>query len=83
MFSPLFNYSLSIPELATHEIHIWCAALNQPNSCFSKFLQTLSMDERIKAEQFHFEKDRKRFIARHGILRAILGCYLSVEPSRL
>jgi 4'-phosphopantetheinyl transferase len=78
-----FYYPHSIPELATHEIHIWCAALNQPNSCFSKFLQTLSMDELIKAEQFHFDRDRNYFIVRRGILRTILGSYLSVEPNRL
>jgi len=41
------------------------------------------MDERMRAERFHFERDRKRFIVRRGILRTILGCYLSIEPSRL
>lgn len=39
------------------------------------------MDERMRAERFHFEEDRKRFIICRGILRTILGHYLGVEPS--
>ena len=41
------------------------------------------MEERMKAERFHFEQDRERFITGHGILRTILGYYLGVEASRL
>lgn len=70
-------------ELAPHEIHVWCASLDQPLSRFQMLSQTLSLDERTKAQRFHFEQDRKHFIIRHGILRTILGCYLSVEASRL
>jgi hypothetical protein len=84
MLSPLFDYPVSVPELATHEIHIWRAALNLANSRFSKFTQTtLSMDERIRAEQFQFERDRNYFIVRRGILRTMLGSYLNVDPSRI
>ena len=41
------------------------------------------MDERMRAERFHFEQDRRRFIMAHGILRMILSSYLSVEPNQL
>ena len=74
---------LSIPELAVHEIHIWSAALNQLNSSLSKFIQTLSIDERIRAARFHFDRDRNHFIVKRGILRTILGSYLNVEANRL
>jgi 4'-phosphopantetheinyl transferase len=37
----------------------------------------------MRAERFHFEHDRKRFIVARGILRTILGWYLGVEHSRL
>jgi 4'-phosphopantetheinyl transferase len=68
-------------ELATDEIHVWFASLDQPAL---RFQRLLSMDERIKAEQFHFAEHRKRFTARRGILRTILGhYYLGVEPSLL
>jgi len=59
------------------------ANLDLPIIKIEKLDQTLSIDERSKAGRFHFEEHRRRFIARHGILRLILGCYLSVEPSAI
>jgi 4'-phosphopantetheinyl transferase len=44
---------------------------------------TLAEDERVRAARFHFEKDRCRFVAARGALRAILGRYLRVPPARL
>jgi len=83
MLSP----SLSPPpldiELPADEIHVWYACLEQPVSRFQRLKQLLSPDESMRAERFHFEEDRKRFIACHGILRTILGRYLNVDPSRL
>ena len=70
-------------ELKTDEIHIWCARLDHPVFRFQRLTQLLSRDETIKAKRFYFEKDRKHFVIRHGILRTILGRYLGVEPSRL
>ena len=43
----------------------------------------LSQDELLRSGRFHFEKDRNAFIVRRGILRTILGRYLTVEPGRL
>lgn len=81
--SPAFRPPPLDLALGTHEIHIWCADLDQPGSQFHRFGQTLSIDERMRAEQFHFQEDRKRFIVRHGILRMIVGFYLGVKPSEL
>lgn len=67
-------------ELETDEIHIWWASLEQP---VARFQGLLAMDERTRAERFHFEEDRERFIVRRGVLRTILGYYLNVEPGRL
>lgn len=70
-------------ELPTDEIHVWCASLDRPVSRFQRLKQLLSQDESMRAERFHFEQDRKRFIARYGILRTLCGRYLNVDPSRL
>jgi 4'-phosphopantetheinyl transferase len=78
MNSLLFVPQLLDRELTTDEIHIWCVSLDQP---LSRFQRLLSMDERMRAERFHFEEDGKRFIICRGILRTILGYYLGVEPS--
>lgn len=80
---PLFSPPPLNLELAPDEIHVWYASLDHPVPRFQGLAQLLSSDERMKAERFHFEKDRKHFIVGRGILRTILGCYLSVEPSRL
>lgn len=83
MPSTIFNHPPLDLELRPNEIHVWRASLDQPISRFHKLRQTLSMDERMRAERLHFDQDRKRFIVGRGILRTILGRYLDVEPSRL
>jgi len=70
-------------KLLPDEIHVWCVSLDQSASDFQMLLQTLSPDERLRAERFHFEEDRNHFIISRGILRTILGRYLSVEPDKL
>ena len=42
-----------------------------------------SDDERLRAERFHFDRDRRRFIVSHGMLRLIIGDYMDMKPSRL
>lgn len=42
--------------------------------------EILSADELERADRFHFEKDRSRFITARGMLRQILGKYLSQHP---
>ena len=37
--------------------------------------QILSDDERLRAERFHFDRDRMRFIVSLGMLRSIIGDY--------
>ena len=71
------------PELARDEIHAWCAVLDELASDLPAFAETLSAGERQRAERFQFDRDRKRFIVRHGLLRMILGRYLNLEPARL
>jgi 4'-phosphopantetheinyl transferase len=70
-------------QLSKGDIHIWRADLDLPIIGFQKLYQTLSIDERVRAGRFHFEKDRRRFIVGRGTQRTILGCYLNVEPSWL
>jgi 4'-phosphopantetheinyl transferase len=43
----------------------------------------LSVDELHRAERFHFERDRHRFIAGRSFVRAVLGRYLEMRPDQL
>lgn len=69
--------------LGSDEVHVWRASLDEPPSQIDSFLHTLAPDERTRAERFHFQRDRERFIIAHGVLRAILGLYLNRAPECL
>ena len=69
--------------LSHDDVHVWCAGLDQPPSYARELARTLAGDERARAERFHFDRDRTRFIVGRGVLRTILGRYLGIEPARL
>jgi 4'-phosphopantetheinyl transferase len=71
------------PILADNDVHVWCAALDQPPERMLQLALTLSTDEAKRAERFVFDRDRHHFIAGRGILRTILGHYLQVSPEHL
>lgn len=68
---------------ASGEIHVWRASLDQPPSLVTEYFASLSSDERERAARFYFPRDRNHFTVCRGILRAILGRYLSVPPGKL
>lgn len=69
--------------LAPDEIHVWRAALDQPAAEVTQFAGLLTADEQLRANRFHFEQDRQRFIVGRGILRTLLGRYLGCPGSEL
>ncbi len=69
--------------LADEEVHVWCASLNLEASRVNGLEQSLSVDERARAERFYFQKDNEHFIVARGLLRTILGRYLNMEPSQV
>lgn len=69
--------------LADDEVHVWRAALTPLDSDLRNMWHTLSADERERAERFYFSRDRKRFIAARGVLRAILSRYLAIGAEHL
>jgi 4'-phosphopantetheinyl transferase len=66
--------------IGDEEIHVWRANLDLPDIVLNKFYKVLTYDERVRAQRFNFEKDMRRYVARHGILRTILGHYLCITP---
>ena len=69
------------PSLADNQVHLWLARLDLPRA--GSLWGTLSEDEKTRARRFYFSRDRERFIATRGLLRAILGRYLGQEPASL
>jgi len=68
-------------NLGRDEVHVWLAKMN--SRLTDNVFASLSLDERSRAERFHFAKDRNHFIVARGLLRAILGSYLRMPPARL
>jgi 4'-phosphopantetheinyl transferase len=68
-------------ELAENEIHVWRASVECDETVLRQFEATLSSDEQARAERFVFPRDRNRFIAVRGILRELLGRYVSRPPA--
>jgi len=64
-------------------IHLWNANLDQPDSAIRSLGRLLSLEETKRAERFHFEKHRNRFIVCHGLLRVLLSQYTGIEPACL
>lgn len=63
------------------EVHVWRVGLNE--SLIGEMRPVLSPDECARADRFHFERDRRRFIVARGSLRTILGAYLKKDPAQL
>ena len=68
----------------THgEVHVWGVSLLPTENLLKNFENSLSSDERTRAERFKFSHLRRRFIASQGHLRHILGRYLHQPPHSL
>jgi 4'-phosphopantetheinyl transferase len=65
------------------EIHVWHAALDREKQFLGRLESTLSLEEKARADRFHFVNDRNRFVAARGLLRELLGKYLQQTPASL
>lgn len=60
-------------------VQVFSVALEVSPARLKKLSSVLWPQERERADRFHFERDRRRFIACRGILRRILGSYLGIS----
>ena len=67
-------------SLCPDEAQVWRANLDLSPYGIARLREILSVEEQKRADRFHFERDRKHFIAARGILRTILGRYLLLKP---
>jgi 4'-phosphopantetheinyl transferase len=69
--------------LADDEIRIWRVTPDSATSDSERLWLVLSSDERQRADQFHFEADRWRYIVGRGFLRLLVGEILNLSGSVL
>jgi len=72
-----------LPTIRQNEVHVWLADLDVPALAAGQLAASLGAEESIQANRFRFPVHRKRFIARRGMLRLVLGRYLGIEPAAL
>jgi 4'-phosphopantetheinyl transferase len=70
-------------ELPGEEVHVWSASLLNPAFATYAKGELLSQTEKDRSAKFHFERDRRNFVVRRSLLRAILGGYLKMDPAQL
>jgi len=64
-------------------IEIWLARLDLDTDQVRQCEVHLSQDELLRANRFHFERDRRRFIAARATLRILLGGCLAIKPDAI
>ncbi|HTC62302.1 MAG TPA: 4'-phosphopantetheinyl transferase superfamily protein, partial [Candidatus Saccharimonadales bacterium] len=59
------------------------ASLDREAPVICELEAVLSSEEKVRADQFHFAKDRNRYVIARGLLRELLGAYLQQPPKSL
>lgn len=70
-------------ELGAGEVHLWVASLDVAAEELATLRRGLAPDEERRAAQLCFATDRRRFIVRRGLRRAILAGYAGGGPASL
>lgn len=66
-------------SLESGAVHVWTANLDDHTS----FSGVLDADESARARRFHFEHDRRHFVAARGIVRVLLSRYLGTPAGEI
>ena len=64
-------------------VHVWAVPLDDASVDLDGGRELLSADERERAERFHFEQHRRRYLIAHIALHEILGRYLQIDPAQI
>jgi 4'-phosphopantetheinyl transferase len=70
-------------DLLVDEVHVWVARLPDDHHATADLLRILDQEERARAAQFSFDRDRMRFIQAHGMVRQILAGYSDEDATTL
>lgn len=68
-------------SLGTDEIHVWRASVDAVGEAqFLALKEHLTSDEIERARRYRFDRDRRRFVVRRGLLRNLLADYVETVP---
>ncbi|MBU2083212.1 MAG: 4'-phosphopantetheinyl transferase superfamily protein [Alphaproteobacteria bacterium] len=77
------NVSQSIWRPGHNDIHLWLLPISDPPAPVSQLAELISQTERDRADKFHFQIDRERYIAAHSLTRTILSACGAGAPNEL
>jgi 4'-phosphopantetheinyl transferase len=70
-------------ELNDGEVHVWKISAGPNMNQDEQLERVLSADERHRAKQFRFDKDRWLYTAAHAAMRSLLAFYLGVPGDQI
>ena len=65
---------------ATREVQLWAVDLEPSPARVEELRWLLTPEEVARADRFHFDRHRRRFIVRRGVLRLLVAKYLERNP---
>jgi len=71
------------PPLSDGDVHIWSAVLVDTEYENQPYFSLLAPNETRRADAFHFERDRQRFVCGRGIVRHVLSSYAGTPAVEL
>jgi len=73
----------AVVDLRPDGVDLWKGSLDAAPDALAAFRDTLSEDERARADRFAFPRERERFTASRGLLREVLARYAGATPASL
>jgi 4'-phosphopantetheinyl transferase len=70
-------------SLGPTDVHVWVSRLGWSHQHLQGLYEILSLDERRKAERFHFQVDRERHVIGRALARIVLAHLLDVAPNNV
>jgi 4'-phosphopantetheinyl transferase len=69
-------------EITAGEVHLWYAFSGRAErtELLESYRSILSADELRRHDRFVFDRDRRRFLISHALVRGVLSSYAAVEP---
>jgi len=81
-FSNSWQQEPSKLRLPVDRVDVWLAQLDDLTDLVPE-ARILSLDERVRANRFHFREDRMRFVGCRSVLRVLLGRYLQTPAAEI
>ena len=72
-----------VSALAADEVRLWCVPLDADVSTIARLASVLDAEETARAGRFRFPEHRNDFVVARGLLRHLLGHFLSATPSQV